>query len=121
MTRGVDLNDGGVTVQQQRNVGLVREPQAEHLGKRENDIQRYPELRVHLAAEVLVPREVETAHVPVDLADDGVLDGGQVWRVCGEGRGILWESGIVDELSHDGGGCELPDTSVWMKRLSISR
>lgn len=84
----VDLYDGRAGVQQGRDATLVGDPDAHHLGESKDDVERNPEVIVHLVLEVVVVMQVGAAHVPLDLLHNGVIGrGGRAVRAHGRGAG----------------------------------
>lgn len=72
----VNINYRGAGMKQRGDTMLVSYTHSFHLGEGENDIEGNPEVIVHLQLEVLIGEQVETAHIPVDLLNDGVFH----WR-----------------------------------------
>lgn len=84
----VDLHDGGAGVQQGRDATLVGDADAHHLGEGEDDVERDPEVVVHLVLEVVVVVQIGAAHVPLDLLHNGVVSrGGRAVGAHGRGAG----------------------------------
>lgn len=72
----VNLYDGGAGVQQGRDATLVGDADAHHFREGEDDVQRDPEVVVHLVLEVVILVQVGAAHVPLDLLHNGVVGRG---------------------------------------------